>query len=119
MEIGLKLRGLRKERKLSQGYIEKRTGLLRCYISRVENGYAVPAIGALQKMAKTMDVPFHILFFDGPGQPKPLKLKGSYQKVTAKERAQFAEFENRMAKMNKRDRNMLVMLAAKMAKANA
>jgi len=40
MIIGDRLRALREEKKLSQGDIEKRTGLLRCYISRVEN--AIP-----------------------------------------------------------------------------
>ena len=42
MIIGDRLRALREEKKLSQGEIEKRTGLLRCYISRVENGHTVP-----------------------------------------------------------------------------
>ena len=44
MIIGDRLRAMREEKKLSQGDIEKRTGLLRCYISRVENGHTVPAI---------------------------------------------------------------------------
>jgi hypothetical protein len=82
-----------------------------------ENGHTVPAIETLQKLAKAMNVPFHMLFFDGPGEPKPLKLKGSHQKATAKDDARFAEFAKRMAKMNKRDRNLFVMMAAKMAKA--
>jgi transcriptional regulator with XRE-family HTH domain len=51
MIIGDRLRALREEKKLSQGDIEKRTGLLRCYISRVENGHTVPAIETLEKMA--------------------------------------------------------------------
>lgn len=44
MLIGDRLRAMREEKKLSQGDIEKRTGLLRCYLSRVENGHTVPAI---------------------------------------------------------------------------
>ncbi len=51
MIIGDQLRMLREQRKLSQGDIEKRTGLLRCYISCVENGHTVPAIETLEKMA--------------------------------------------------------------------
>ena len=39
MIIGDHLRALREEKKLSQGDIEKRTSLFRCYISRVENGF--------------------------------------------------------------------------------
>ena len=116
MQIGLKLRALRDERDMSQGDIEKQTGLLRCYISRVENGHTVPAIETLEKMAKAMDVPLHMFFFDGPGEPKPLKLKETRQKVTSKDDAQFAEFAKRIAKMNRRDRNLLVMMATKMAR---
>ncbi len=50
MIIGDRLREMREEKKLSQGDIEKRTGLLRCYISRVENGHTVPAIETLEKL---------------------------------------------------------------------
>ena len=49
--IGDRLREMRESKKLSQGDIEKRTGLLRCYISRVENGHTVPAIETLEKLA--------------------------------------------------------------------
>jgi len=60
--IGDRLRALREEKKLSQGDIEKRTGLLRCYISRVENGHTVPAIETLEKMARAFEVPMYELF---------------------------------------------------------
>jgi len=36
MIIGDRLRAIREQKKLSQGDIEHRCGLLRCYISRVE-----------------------------------------------------------------------------------
>ena len=52
MIIGDQLRAIREEKKLSQGEIEKRTGLLRCYISRVENGHTVPAVETLEKFAR-------------------------------------------------------------------
>ncbi len=55
MIIGDRLRALREEKKLSQGDIEKRTGLLRCYISRVENGHTVPAIETLEKLARALE----------------------------------------------------------------
>ena len=57
MHIADRLRALREEKKLSQGDIEKRTGLLRCYISRVENGHTVPAIETLEKMARPPQPP--------------------------------------------------------------
>ena len=52
MIIGDRLRVLREQKKFSQGEIEKRTGLLRCYISRVENGHTVPAVETLEKFAR-------------------------------------------------------------------
>ena len=62
MLISDRLREMREAKKLSQGDIEKRTGLLRCYISRVENGHTVPAIETLEKMARALEVPLYQLF---------------------------------------------------------
>ena len=65
MVIGDRLRELRESKELSQGDIEKRTGLLRCYISRVENGHTVPAVSTLEKMARALEVPMYKLFHEG------------------------------------------------------
>src|SRR2546428_9249015 len=70
MIIGDRLRALREEKRLSQGDIEKRTGLLRCYISRVENGHTVPTIETLEKMARPLEVPLYQLFYDGEEAPE-------------------------------------------------
>jgi transcriptional regulator with XRE-family HTH domain len=51
-----------KRKKLSQGDIEERSGLLRCYISRVENGHTVPSIETLEKLARAMEVPLYQIF---------------------------------------------------------
>ena len=61
MVIGDRLRLLRQEKDFSQGEIEKRTGLLRSYISRVENGHTVPSIGTLEKFARALEVPVYQL----------------------------------------------------------
>jgi len=68
--IGDRLRALREEKKLSQGDIEKRTGLFRCYISRVENGHTVPSIETIEKFARALQVPMFELFYDGEEPPK-------------------------------------------------
>src|SRR5450759_1494778 len=70
MIIGERLRALREEKKLSQGDIEKRTGLLRNYVSRVENGHTVPAVETLEKFARALEVPMYQLFYDGEEPPK-------------------------------------------------
>jgi len=70
MVIGDRLRELRESKKFSQGDVEKRTGLLRCYISRVENGHTVPAIETLEKLARALEIPLYQLFYDGDEPPK-------------------------------------------------
>jgi transcriptional regulator with XRE-family HTH domain len=71
MVIGDKLKELRETKKLSQGDIEKRTGLLCCYISRVENGHTVPNADTLEKMARALEVPLYRLFTDDAQVKKP------------------------------------------------
>src|SRR5580692_10901780 len=70
MIIAERLRTLREHKNLSQGDIENRTGLLRCYISRVENGHTVPAVETLEKFARALEVPMYELFYDGEEPPK-------------------------------------------------
>ena len=65
MIIGDRLRALREEQNLSQRDIEKRTGLHRCYLSRVENGHTVPSLETLEKLARAFVVPLYKLFYDG------------------------------------------------------
>jgi transcriptional regulator with XRE-family HTH domain len=62
MKIGQKLR---EERNLSQGDIQHKTGLLRCYTSRVENGFTVPNIETLEKLARALEIPLYHFFTDG------------------------------------------------------
>src|SRR5215831_3738400 len=69
MVIGRRLRQLREEKTLSQGDIEKRTGLLRCYISRVENGHTVPSLETLERLASALEIPLYQLFYEGEDPP--------------------------------------------------
>src|SRR5574340_655230 len=71
MIIGTRLRKLREERNLSQGHIEKRTGLLRCYISRIENGHTIPSLETLERLATALEIPLYQLFYEGD-EPPPL-----------------------------------------------
>ncbi len=64
MTIGTTIRGYRLQRGMSQGDIEKRTGLLRCYLSRVENGHTVPSLDTLAKIAQAMDIPLSQFFVE-------------------------------------------------------
>lgn len=69
MSIGARLRQLREQKRLSQGDIEKTTGLLRCYTSRVENGHTVPSLETLERFAAALDVPLYRLFYTGEDPP--------------------------------------------------
>ncbi len=70
MVISERLRAIREEKDLSQGDIEERTGLKRCYVSRVENGHTVPSIDTLEKLARALGVPMYQLFYDGEAPPE-------------------------------------------------
>jgi transcriptional regulator with XRE-family HTH domain len=64
------LKAIRESKKMSQGDIEKRTGLLRYYISRIENGHTVPGIGTLEKLARAMEIPMYALFIRAKNRPE-------------------------------------------------
>ena len=70
MIIGDRLRTLREAKNFTQGEIEKRTGLLRTYVSRVENGNAVPSVETLEKLARALEVPIYQLFYVGEELPR-------------------------------------------------
>jgi len=121
MIIGDRLREMREEKKLSQGDIEKRTGLLRCYISRVENGHTVPAIETLEKMARALECPLYQLFYEGeepPKLPNLLKRKASDEIAwgsTGKEARYLNKFRRLLGKTEESDRKLLLYMAQKMA----
>jgi transcriptional regulator with XRE-family HTH domain len=122
MIIGDRLRGLREQKKFSQGEIEKRTGLLRCYISRVENGHTVPAVETLEKFARALEVPLYQLFYDGeepPKLPSLPKRRGAGALIwgdTGKDARTLAKFRQLLSKAGEEDRRLLLFMAKKMAK---
>lgn len=121
MIIGDRLRALREEKNLSQGDIEKRTGLLRCYISRVENGHTVPAIETLEKLARALEVPLYQLFYDGeeppelPNLPKRRTADEIAWGSTGKEARVLNKMRRLMGKIDESDRRLLLYMAQKMA----
>jgi len=121
MIIGDRLRVLRVEKKLSQGDVEKRTGLLRCYISRVENGHTVPAVETLEKMARAFEVPVYQLFYEGEEPPKVpalLKQKSSDEGAWGnfgKDARYLRKLRQALGKSNEEDREIILLMAQKMA----
>jgi transcriptional regulator with XRE-family HTH domain len=121
MIIGDRLREMRETKKLSQGDVEKRTGLLRCYISRVENGHTVPAVETLEKLARAFEVPLYQLFYEGDEPPKlPNLLKREPSDEIAwgssgKEARYLSKLRRSLGKANEQDRKLILHMAQKMA----
>lgn len=121
MIIGERLRNVREQKQLSQGDIEKRSGLLRCYISRVENGHTVPAVETLEKLARALEVPLYELMYEGEDPPQALatgttssggKLWGS----SGKDARYLRKLQQCLARMNEEDRNLLLFTVGKMSR---
>jgi len=121
VNIGEVIRSYRGERGLSQGDIERRTGLLRCYLSRVENGHTVPAIETLEKLARAMEVPLYQLFYDGeeppvlPNLPKRKSADDIAWGSTGKEARLLGRFRRLLGRIDEGDRRLLLYMAQKMA----
>jgi len=126
MIIGDRIRTLREDKKLSQGDIEKRTGLLRCYISRVENGHTVPALDTIEKIARALEVPLYHMFYDGeqpPVLPKLPRRRSGDDIVwgsVGKDARALTRFRRLLGKIDDKDRKLLFFMAQKLARrANA
>jgi transcriptional regulator with XRE-family HTH domain len=125
MIVGERLRALREEKQFSQGVIEKRTGLVRSYISRVENGHLVPALETLEKFAHALEVPMYQLFYDGE---EPPKLPNLPRRKTAddiewgssgKEARLLVKFRRLLSHMKEGDRGLMLSMAQKMSRRKA
>jgi transcriptional regulator with XRE-family HTH domain len=122
MIVADRLRNLREQKKLSQGDIEERTGLLRCYVSRVENGHTVPAVETLEKFARALEVPLYELLYEGdePPQRHPaLDAKGTGADSwgnSGKDARYLKQIIRFLSKMDEKDRKLLLYVTAKMAK---
>jgi transcriptional regulator with XRE-family HTH domain len=114
MNIGETIRSLRLQKGMSQGDIEKRTGLLRCYLSRVENGHTIPSLETLAKIAAAMDVPLAHFFNDGtlPGS-------GRGPQLTEEEIRFLTQIRRYSSSLNDSDRKLVLAMIRKMAGSTA
>lgn len=122
MIIGRRLRKLREEKSLSQGDIEKRTGLLRCYISRVENGHTVPSLETLERLASALEVPLYQLFYEGDDPPPlpNLSARQPSEELVMDEEAEkqvrfFEKVRRTLDRIEEKDRQLLLYMAQKLA----
>ena len=122
MVISDRLRAIREQKDLSQVDIEKRTSLLRCYVSRVENGHTVPSIETLEKMARALEVPMYQLFYDGETPPEvPTFPKGlSSDSVEWGSDGESADFLKRLrqllGRLSNEDRKLILHMTSQLAR---
>ena len=122
MVIGTRLKKLREDRTLSQGDIEKRTGLLRCYISRVENGHTVPSLETMERLAAALEIPLYQLFYEGDAEPvlPNLSKRRTTEELVLdaeqeKELRFFEKVRRLLSKIDEKDRQLLLYMAQKLA----
>ena len=109
MKIGTTIRSYRLQRGLSQGDIEKKTGLLRCYLSRVENGHTIPSLDTLSKIAVALDLPISQFFADELGT------QFSTQKLSDEELRFLTQIRRYSTNLNDSDRKLLLAMIKKFA----
>src|SRR3984957_17450219 len=110
MNIGTTIRGYRLQKGMSQGDIEKRTGLLRCYLSRVENGHTVPSLDTLPKIAQALDIPLAQFFAEDS-----LGREINTQNLTDDELRFLTQIQRYATNLNDSDRKLLLAMVKKFA----
>jgi len=111
MNIGDTIRNFRLQKGMSQGDIEKRTGLLRCYLSRVENGHTVPSLDTLSKIAGAMELPLSHFFSDGNNNNGSKALP----QLSDDELRFLTQIRRYSASLNDSDRKLVIAMIKKMA----
>jgi transcriptional regulator with XRE-family HTH domain len=114
MMLGARLKEIREQKNLSQGDIERVSGLKRCYVSRVENGHTVPAVETLERLARALEVPMYRLFYDGdeslPPQSRQLTRNPSWGN-SGKSRRYIDRLAFALGKMTSNDRDLILLMA--------
>ena len=114
MVIGEKLKALREQKRMSQGDIEHRTGLLRCYISRVENGHTVPSLETLAKIAEAMEISLAD-FFPGTDTPQDRETRKMLGELSEEEIRFLAEIKKYSTTLSDDDKKLVLAMIRKMA----
>lgn len=112
MNIGETIRNFRLEKGMSQGDIERRTGLLRCYLSRVENGHTIPSLDTLAKIASAMELQITHFFADASpsnGAPKPAP------QLSEDELRFLTQIRRYSSNLNDSDRKIVLTMVKKLA----
>ena len=110
MNIGETIRNYRLQKGMSQGDIEKRTGLLRCYLSRVENGHTIPSLDTLSKIANALDMPLSQFFAEDS-----LAQDLDTTRLNDEELRFLSQIRRYSTNLNESDRKLLLAMVKKFA----
>jgi transcriptional regulator with XRE-family HTH domain len=123
--LGRRLRALRIQKGLTQGDVERRTGLLRGHVSRLENGHIAPSLDTLQRYADALEIPLYLIFYQEPSQAAASReipeaaieaiLEEGGDKVSLSEATFFRKLKKISASLSDADREFLLAMAEKMA----
>jgi transcriptional regulator with XRE-family HTH domain len=113
MNIGETIRNFRLQKNMSQGDIEKRTGLLRCYLSRVENGHTIPSLDTLAKIAQAMDLQLAQFFTDANSENG--NSSKSIPQLSEDEVRFLSQIRRYSPNLNDSDRKLVIAMVKKMA----
>ena len=123
MDVGARLRQIREAKNMSQGDVEQRTGLLRCYISRVENGHTVPAVETLEKIARAYEIRLYEIFYDGSEGPPELLIPGRREgddwASHGAGRRLFTRLRDLLSRTSEEDRALVLHMAEKVGRRRA
>ena len=114
MKIGTTIRAHRLQKGLSQGDIEKKTGLLRCYLSRVENGHTVPSLETLAKIAEAMEISLAD-FFPGTETSHDKETQKMLGELSQDEIRFLAEIKKYSTTLSEGDKRLVLAMIRKMA----
>ena len=114
MNIGETIRNFRLQKGMSQGDIEKRTGLLRCYLSRVENGHTVPSLETLAKIAEALDITLAD-FFPGSETPSERDAQKMLGELSDDEVRFLADIKKYSTTLSEGDKRLVLAMIRKMA----
>jgi transcriptional regulator with XRE-family HTH domain len=121
MIIGDRIKQIRESKGLSQGHLQDRTNLLRCYISRVENNHTCPSVETLEKLARAMEIPLYQLFYDGTDAKElviPKNNGNGNGHLSAKEHRQAIRIGTLFTQIKRqRDRELVALMVRKLARA--
>jgi len=115
MQIGERLKAVREAKQMSQGDIEKKTGMLRCYLSRCENGHTVPSVETLEKWSRALDISLSQLFAEDGKAEKPLLPFNDRVKLNRAAANSLRRIRTALSRMSPRDIALVTSFASKLA----